>query len=118
MDMRMTGTAGIAVRGGIPMGSPNGNTAQKGLRAWWASPPRTGLRRILSPWEYRHLRFWARVRIGAGTALAGLAVVTVQFGGNDAKTYGWALAFLALAAAQWATATWLLSIDRSLAAGT
>src|ERR1017187_1294305 len=44
------------------MHAPNDNTAPKGLRGWWASPPRSGMQRIISPWEYRHLRAWAGVR--------------------------------------------------------
>ena len=33
------------------MYAPNGNTAPKGLRGWWAAPPRSGMRRMISPWE-------------------------------------------------------------------
>ena len=33
----------------------NDNTASKGLRGWWASPPRSGRRRVISPWEYRRI---------------------------------------------------------------
>ena len=95
------------------MNAPTGNTAPKGLRGWWASPPRSGLRRIIVPWEYRHLRAWARVRIASGFALAGLGVVTLSFGGNDGKTYGWTMVFLALAAAQFLFANWELTIARS-----
>jgi hypothetical protein len=95
------------------MHAPTTNTAPKGLREWWTSPPRSGLRLIISPWEYRHLRFWVRVRTAGAIALAGLALVTLAFGGNDWKTYGWALAFLAAAAAQSAFAYWELTIARS-----
>ena len=66
-----------------------------------------------SAWEYRHLRAWARVRIVSGFAAAGLCVVTLSFGGTDWKTYGWAMAFLAIAVASWAFAYWELSIARS-----
>jgi hypothetical protein len=38
-----------------PMNAPNHNTPAKGLREWWASPPRSGLQRLIIPWEYRHL---------------------------------------------------------------
>jgi hypothetical protein len=100
------------------MNAPNDNTARKGLRGWWASPARSGVRRIISPWEYRHLRFWAGVRIGAGIVLVGLGVVTLGFGGNDWKTAGWTMAFLAMAAANVAFAWWELTIARSAAAGT
>jgi len=100
------------------MHAPNANTAPEGLRGWWASPPRSGMQRIISPWEYRHLRAWAGVRMASGTALVGLGVVTVSFGGDDGKTYGWAMAFLAAAAANLAFAYWELSIARSAAART
>jgi hypothetical protein len=71
------------------------------------------MRLVISPWEYRHLRGWARVRIASGVALAGLGVITLAFGGSDWKTYGWAAAFLAMGAASWAFGYWELSIIRS-----
>ena len=100
------------------MNAPNDSTAPKGLRGWWASPPRAGMRRIISPWEYRHLRAFARVRIAAGIFLVGCGALTLSFGGNDWKTYGWAMAFLAAAAANLAFAYWELSIAGSAAART
>ena len=100
------------------MHAPNNNTAPKGLRGWWTSPPRSGMRLIISPWEYRHLRTFAGVRIASGIVLAGLGLVTLSFGGNDWKTYGWTMAFLAAAAAHSAFASWELSIARSAAAQT
>jgi hypothetical protein len=42
-------------------------------------------------------------------------VVTLSFGGNDWKTYGWTMAFLAAGAASLAFAYWELSIARSAA---
>ena len=95
------------------MHAPNDNTAPKGLSGWWASPPRSGMRRIISPWEYRHLRFWAGVRIASGIALVGLGAVTLSFGGNDWQTYGWTAFWLVLAAAQLSFAYWELTIARS-----
>jgi hypothetical protein len=100
------------------MHAPNSNTAPKGLRGWWTSLPRSGMRLIISPWEYRHLRAFAGLRIAGGLVLAGLGVVTLAFGGNDWKTYGWTMAFLAAAAASLAFAYWELSIARSAAART
>ena len=91
----------------------NDSAAPKGLRGWWASPARSGMRRIISPWEYHHLRASARVRIASGAVLTGLGVVTLAFGGNDGKTYGWAAAFLAIAAANLAFAYWELTIAGS-----
>jgi hypothetical protein len=76
-------------------------------------PPRTGLRLMISPWEYRHLGAWARVRILSGIVLVALGVITLSFGGNQWKTYGWTMAFLARAAADWVFAYWELSIARS-----
>jgi hypothetical protein len=98
------------------MNAPNDNTAPRGLRGWWAVPPRSGIRRVIAPWEYRHLRGFAGVRIGAGVVLAVLGVITLAFGGNDAKTYGWTMFWLALAAVQFSFAYWLLTIARSTSA--
>jgi hypothetical protein len=89
------------------------NTTPRSLRGWWASPPRSGMRRIIWPCEYRHLRAWAGVRIAAGAVLVGLGAVTLSFGGNDWKTYGWTAFWLALAAAQFSFAYWELTIARS-----
>ena len=91
--------------------------ASKGFRGWWASPPRTGMRLLIAPWEYRHLRAWARVRILSGFAAAGLCAITLSVGGADGKTYAWATAFLAIGVASWAFAYWELSIARSLLPG-
>lgn len=86
------------------------NAAPKGLRGWWTSPPRSGLRLIISPVEYRHLRALGRVRIASAIVLTGLGVVTLSFGGQDRKTYGWAIWFLGGAAANGAYGYWELSI--------
>jgi hypothetical protein len=53
------------------------------------------------------------VRIISGVVLTGLGVTTLAFGGNDAKTYGWAAMFLAVAAANLAFARWELTIADS-----
>ncbi len=95
------------------MCASNDATAPKGLPGWWASPPRSGMRRLIAPWEYRHLRGWAGVRMASGLVLVGLGAVTLSFGGNDRKTYGWTMAFLALAGAQFSFAYWELAITRS-----
>jgi hypothetical protein len=100
------------------MNAPDDDTAPKGLRGWWAYPPRSGMRRIISPWEYRRLHAWAGVRIAFGVGLAGLGAVTLSVGGNDRKTYGWTMAFLAVAAAQFSFAYWELTIARSESART
>lgn len=95
------------------MKGPNDNRARKGLRGWWASPPRSGARLIIAPWEYRHLRAFASGRIAGAIILAGLGLVTLSFGGDDAKTYAWTMAFMAAAVAHLAFAYWELSIARS-----
>ncbi len=100
------------------MNAPDDHTARQGLRGWWTSPPRSGLGLIIAPWEYRHLRGFASVRIASALVLAGLGFVTLGFGGTDAKTYGWAFAFFAAGAAHLAFACWELSIARSQPAGT
>jgi hypothetical protein len=74
------------------------------------------MRLIISPWEYRHLRAWARVRVASGVVLVALGLATLSFGGSDWKTYGWTMAFLAPAAANLAFAYWELRIARSAAA--
>ena len=55
------------------MNAPNDNTAAKGLRGWWASPPRPGMQRLINPWEYRHLRVFGVTRIAGGIVAAALA---------------------------------------------
>jgi hypothetical protein len=100
------------------MNAPNDNTAPKGLRGWWASPPRSGLQRIIAPWEYRHLRGFARVRIAAGVVLAGLGAVTLVGGSFTAAAVGFGILFLAAAAASFGWAAWELAIARSASAGT
>jgi len=98
------------------MSAPNYPTAAERLRRWWFTPPRPGLQRIIAPWEYRHLRFWARVRIAAGIVLVGLGVVTLVGGSFTTEAVGWAMLFLAAAAASFAWAAWDLAIARSASA--
>lgn len=95
------------------MNAPDDNTAPKGMRGWWASPPRSGMQRIISRWEYRHPRAVARVRIAAGIVLAGLGGVTLVGGSFTTKAVGWAMLFLVAAAGSFAWAAWDLAIARS-----
>ena len=95
------------------MHAPIDNTAPRGLRGWWASPPRSGMRRLIAPWEYRHLRACARVRIAAGIVLVGLGSVTLIGGSFTTEAVGFAALFLASAAASFAWAAWDLAIARS-----
>jgi hypothetical protein len=94
------------------MNAHNDNTAPKGLRGWWASPPRSGMRRIIAPWEYRHLRAWAGTRIAAGNVLVLCGLLMLAVGSTGWKTYG-TMVFLAAAAAQFSFAYWELTIVRS-----
>ena len=98
------------------MDAPNDNTAPKGLRGWWSSPPRSGMRRIIAPWEYRHPRAFARLRIAAGFVLAGIGAVTLVGGSFTAAAVGFGVLFLAAAAASFAWAAWDLAIARSTSA--
>ena len=79
----------------------------------WGTPPRSGMRRLIAPWEYRHLRAWARVRIAAGIVLAGLGAFTLFGGSLTTIAVGWSALFLAAATVQLFFAAWLLAIARS-----
>ena len=70
------------------MNGPNDSAAPRGLRAWWTSPPRSGLQLIISPWEYRHLRGFAGLRIGGGAVAAGLGIVTLPSVGTIGRRMG------------------------------
>ncbi len=100
------------------MNEPNDNTAPKGLRGWWASPRRSGMQRIIWPWEYRHLGAFARMHIAAGVVLVGLGAVTLVGGSFTTEAVGWAMLFLAAAAGNFAWAAWELAIARSASART
>ena len=93
------------------MNAQNDNTAPKGLRGWWASPPRSGLQRLIAPWEYRHLRGFGVTRIAGGSVAAAAALVCLSYG-----VYGWAAFFLVLAALNLAGGYWYLTIVRSASA--
>ena len=95
------------------MNTPDDNTAAKGLRGWWQSPPRPGMQRLINPWEYRHLRFVGGARIVGGSVAAAAGVVCLSYG-----VYGWAAFFLVLAALNLAGGGWFLTIARSASART
>jgi hypothetical protein len=67
---------------------------------------------MICPWEYRHLRAWARARIAGAylLVLGGLLTLNV---GSTGTAYGWAALFLVVAAAQFSFAYWELTIARS-----
>ncbi len=73
---------------------------------------RAGMRRLIPAWEYRHLRACGGVRIGTGILWAGLGVITLTFGGHDAKTYGWSTFWFLLAVFSFAVGSWEMTIAR------
>jgi hypothetical protein len=95
------------------MHASNDNTAPKGLRGWWASPPRSGMRRLINPWEYRHLRVFGVTRIAGGSVAAAAGVVCLAYG-----AYGWAAFFLVVGALNLAGGCWYITIARSESART
>ena len=87
------------------------NTAPKGLRGWWLTPPRPGLQRLIIPWEYRYLRFYGVTRIAGGSVAAAAGLICLGYG-----VYGWAAFFLVIGALNLAGGYWELTIARSASA--
>lgn len=75
-------------------------------------PARTGTRRLIPPWEYRHLRVCGGTRIATGILQGCLGVATLSFGGKDAKTYGWTAFWLLLGVLNVAFGHWERTIAR------
>ena len=94
------------------MNAPNDNTAAKGLRGWWQTPPRPGMQRLINPWEYRHLRAFGLTRIAGGGVATAAGVVCLSY---DAR--GWAAFFLVLGALNFAGGSWYITIARSAPGG-
>jgi hypothetical protein len=111
----MVGSPTPRLTGGIPMNEPNDNNAPKGLRGWWATPPRSGIHRVISPVSYRHLRTVARVRIAAGIVLAGIGATILVAGSFTTEAVVLAILFLAAAVGSFAWAAWYLAIARAAA---
>jgi hypothetical protein len=91
------------------MNAPNDNAAAKGLRGWWLSPPRSGMHRLIAPWEYRHLRIFGVTRVAGGSVAAGAGIICLAY-----HVYGWAAFFLVIGALNLAGGSWFLTIDRSV----
>ncbi len=70
--------------------------------------PRTGMRRLIVPWEYRHLRAFGVTRITGGSVAAAAGIVCLSYG-----VYGWAAFFLALGALNIAGGYWYITISNS-----
>jgi hypothetical protein len=102
------------------MNAPNDSTAPGSTTTWWrwGTPPRSGMQRIIAPWEYRHLHAFARVRLAVGIVLVGLGAVTLIGGSFSTKAVGFAALFLVAAAASFSVAAWELAIVRSASART
>ena len=60
------------------MRAPNDSTAAKGLRGRWLTPPRHGIRRLINPGAYRHLRAFGVTHIAGGSAAAAPDVVCLR----------------------------------------
>jgi hypothetical protein len=89
------------------------SAAAPGPRGWWASPPRSGLHRLINPWAYRHLRGFGLLHIAGGSVAAAAGIICLSY-----SVYGWAAFFLVLAALNFAGGSWYLTIDRSASART
>jgi len=94
------------------MNAHHGPTAAHRLHDWWLSPPRTGMRRLIAPWEYRHVRAFGLTRIAGGSVAVAAAVICAAY-----RAYGWAAFFLAIGAANLAGGYWYLTIARSTSTG-
>jgi hypothetical protein len=100
------------------MNAPNDNATTKGLREWWLTPPRPGMQRLISPWEYRHLHAVANVRFAAAGFQLGIGLVLLSLGrqaGTDAerrKMYRLSGCFLVPAVGNFLSGYWYATIAR------
>jgi len=92
------------------MNAANEDAARKGLRGWWASPPRPGLQRLIFPWEYRHLRAFGVTRVAGGFIATTAGVICLAY-----AAYGWTAFFLVVGVLNLAGGYWLITIARSSA---
>jgi hypothetical protein len=95
------------------MNAANDNGGAKSLRGWLLSPPRSGMRRLLAPFEYRHVRLFGVARIVGGVVAAAAGFVCISY-----AVYGWAAFFLVVGALNLACGYWELTIARSASART
>ena len=93
------------------MNASSDSTAANGPGGGWASPPRHGAERLISPWEYRHLRAFGVTRIFGGSIAAGAGVICLSYG-----AYKWAAFFLGIGALNLGGGYWYLTIDRAASA--
>lgn len=83
-------------------------SAARRLRAWWLSPPRPGMQRLIAPWEYRHARVFGIGRLAGGSVTAAAGAICLSYG-----VYTWAAFFLVVGALNLAGGCWELSIARA-----
>jgi len=104
------------------MNALHDNTAAKGLRGRWLSPPRSGMHRLISPWEYRHLGVFGATRTAAGGFHLGVGLVLLSLGrkaGTDQerrKLYRLSAWFLVPGAGNLAGGYWYVKIASSASA--
>jgi hypothetical protein len=55
------------------MNASSGNTGPRSLRQWRADPSRPGMRRLISPWQHRHLNAVGMIRLASGSIAAAAA---------------------------------------------
>jgi hypothetical protein len=91
-----------------PTNAANDNAALKGLRGWWASPPRHGMQRLINPWECRHLHAFGVTHIAGGLVATTAGVVCLSY-----AAYGWAALFLVVGVLNLAAGYWYITIARS-----
>jgi hypothetical protein len=89
------------------MNAPNENTPARGVRGWWASPPRSGMRRLINPIAYRHPRGLSRMHLAGGSVATVPGVICLSYG-----AYAWAAFFLAVSALNFAGSYWYITIAR------
>ncbi len=95
------------------MNAPSDDTAPRSFRAWWASPPRSGMQLMIAPYEYRHLRFFGVGRVVGGCVAAAAGLTCLAY-----HAYPWAAFFLVIGALNLGGGCWYLSIANSVAPGT
>ena len=95
------------------MSAPHDHTSRRSLREWWAAPPRSGLQRMINPWEYRHLRAFGLVRMVGGGIAATAAAICLAYG-----VFGWAAFFGAIAGLNFAGGIWYIGVANSQPAHT
>ena len=81
------------------------------VRAWWLSPPRSGVRRFIAPWEYRRLHAFAVTRFVGGCVAAAAGSICLAYG-----AYGWATFFLAVGALNLVAGYYDLALARTTSA--